>query len=214
MNGVGQHSDLVGPDSVRAVYARLATHYDSLFGPLLNHARRAAVAAVNRLPSPDVLEVGVGTGLALSHYSPEKRITGIDVSSEMLLKARERAVKLDLHNVESLLEMDAQTTTFPPGRFDIAAVMFVASVAPNPRALIAELHRVVKPDGTLLFVNHFAQDCGFLGWCERAVAPISLKLGWHADFRLSDLLSPSDLTRATIVTLQPFGFFRLVELRN
>ena len=132
----------------------------------------------------------------------------------MLLQARERTARLRLQNVESLLEMDAQTTIFAPSRFDIAAVMFVASVVPNPRALLAELHRVVKPGGTIFFVNHFAHDRGFLRRCERAVAPISVKLGWHADFRLGDLLSPSDLTRATIVALQPFGFFRLVELQN
>lgn len=214
MNGVGRDLDPAGPDAVRAVYARLATHYDILFGPVLNHARRAAVAAVNRLPCLDVLEVGVGTGLALPHYGPEKRITGIDVSSEMLLKARVRTARLRLHNVELLLEMDARTTVFAPGRFDIAVVMFVASVVPNPRALIAELHRVVKPGGTILFVNHFAQDCGFLRSCERVVAPISVKLGWHSGFRLSDCLSPSDLKQATIVALHPFGFFQLVELKN
>jgi phosphatidylethanolamine/phosphatidyl-N-methylethanolamine N-methyltransferase len=214
MNRVRQHLDLGEPDAVRAAYARLSTHYDCLFGPILNHARRAAVAAVNRLPSSDVLEVGVGTGLALPHYNPEKHITGIDVSSKMLLKARERTARLRLHNVESLLEMDAQTMDFAPSQFDIAVAMFVASVVPNPRALIAELYRVVKPGGSILFVNHFAQDRGFLRRCEHAIAPISVKLGWHSDFRLSDLFSPSDLTRATIVALRPFGFFRLVELKN
>lgn len=214
MNRVGRHSDLTEPDAVRATYARLAPHYDSLFGPLLNHARRAAVAAVNRLPSPDVLEVGVGTGLALPHYSPGKRITGIDLSAEMLRQARGRTARLRLQNVESLLEMDAQTTTFAPSRFDIAVVMFAASVVPNPRALMTELHRVVKPGGTILFVNHFVQDHGVLRRCERAIAPISARLGWHADFRLSDLLSPSDRTRAKIVALRPLGFFRLVELQN
>jgi phosphatidylethanolamine/phosphatidyl-N-methylethanolamine N-methyltransferase len=214
MNHVGQHSDLMAPDAVREAYARLATHYDSLFGPILSHARRAAAAAVNRLPSRDVLEVGVGTGLALPYYSPEKRITGIDISSEMLLQARERTARLRLHNIESLLEMDARTLLFGPSRFDIAVVMFVASVVPNPRALIMELRRVVKPSGTIFFVNHFARDRGFLRRCERAAAPICMKLGWHADFRLSDLLSPSDLARTTTTALQPFGFFRLVELKN
>lgn len=199
---------------MRAAYARLATHYDSLFGLILNHARRAAVGAVNLLPSSDVLEVGVGTGLALPHYNPEKNITGIDISPKMLLKAQERAVRLRLYNVKSLLEMDAQTMVFAANRFDIAVAMFVASVVPNPGALIAELHRVVKPGGTILLVNHFAQDRGVLWRCEHALAPVSVKLGWHSDFKLNDLFSPSDLMRATIVGLQPFGFFRLVELKN
>jgi phosphatidylethanolamine/phosphatidyl-N-methylethanolamine N-methyltransferase len=213
-NGVSQNSGILGADGVRAAYSRLANHYDNLFGPILSHARMAAISAVNRLPGTEVLEVGVGTGLALPHYSPSKRITGIDLSCEMLTKAGERAAKLGLHNVDAVVEMDAQATEFEPSRFDIAAVMFVASVAPNPRALMDELRRVVKPGGNILFVNHFAQEQGLLSWCERAAAPISTKLGWHADFQLSDIFSPSDLERATISTLRPFGFFRLVVVPN
>jgi len=62
---------------------------------------------VNRLEGQDVLEVGVGTGLALPHYNPDKRITGIDLSKEMLRKARERTRKDALVNVQALHEMDA-----------------------------------------------------------------------------------------------------------
>jgi phosphatidylethanolamine/phosphatidyl-N-methylethanolamine N-methyltransferase len=201
-------------DTVRAAYKRWAGTYDSWFGLVSRHARDAAVAAVNRNAGELVLEVGVGTGLALPLYSAAKRVTGIDLSKDMLVKARERADEFGLHNVDALLEMDAQATSFPDAQFDIAVAMFVASVVPDPRALAAELRRVVKPGGSILFVNHFAQDRGPMWWIERALAPASALLGWHPDFRLGHIFGAQDLAEAVITDMRPFGLFRLVELRN
>ena len=130
------------------------------------------------------------------------------------LKARERADGLGLHNVDALLEMDAQATEFPDGQFDIAVAMFVASVVPDPRALVAELRRVVRPGGKILFVNHFAQESGPVWWVERALAPASSVLGWHPDFRLGHIFSAADMKGAKITPMRPMGLFRLVELTN
>jgi len=200
--------------SVQAAYARLAGIYDHGFGPILDHARAAAVARVNALPGLEVLEAGVGTGLALPLYDPTKKITGIDVSAEMLGKARHRAAAFNLRNVEALLEMDAQSTGFAAQQFDVAVAMFVASVVPDARALLAELRRVVKPRGTILLINHFARDRGVIAWVERNFAAASARLGWHADFRLQDVLDQAEIETARIYPLAPFGLFRMVELRN
>jgi phosphatidylethanolamine/phosphatidyl-N-methylethanolamine N-methyltransferase len=199
---------------VLTAYRRQAGTYDGLFGLASRDARQAAVVAVNRTPGERVLEVGVGTGLALPLYSADKRVTGIDLSKPMLALARERAAGLGLRNVEALLEMDAEATSFTDGEFDIAIAMFVASVVPHPRALVAELRRVVKPGGVILFANHFAQDGGIVWWFERAMAPASALLGWHPDFRLRDMFAPEDLAGAKITPMKPMGVFRLVELRN
>ena len=201
-------------DAVRAAYKRWAGSYDSWFGIFSSQARRAAVKAVNGINGEQVLEVGVGTGLALPLYSAAKRVTGIDLSRDMLRRARERADGLGLHNVDALLEMDAQATEFPDGQFDIAVAMFVASVVPNPRALVAELRRVVRPGGKILFVNHFAQESGPVWWVERALAPASSVLGWHPDFRLGHIFSPADMKGSKITPMRPMGLFRLVELAN
>jgi phosphatidylethanolamine/phosphatidyl-N-methylethanolamine N-methyltransferase len=200
--------------AVRVAYRRWARIYDFGFGIVSKVARRAAVAAVNHASGARVLEVGVGTGLALPLYAPQKRVTGIDLSAEMLVQARERANAHGLRNIESLLEMDAQQTNFPDGSFDIAVAMFVASVVPNPRALVAELKRVVKPGGTILFVNHFAADGGPVWWVERAMAPASALLGWHPDFHLGYMFDESALKAAKIRRMRPFGLFRLIEMRN
>ena len=167
-------------DAVRAAYRRWAGVYDAVFGGVSAWGRRRAVAEVNRLPVTRVLEVGVGTGLALPHYTADKRITGIDLSAEMLDRARTRAA--GLAHVDALLEMDAEATNFADGAFDAAVAMFVASVVPHPRRLMAELRRVVRPGGHILFVNHFAAEAGPRWWVERALAPASRALGWHPDF--------------------------------
>ena len=214
MNYDASRSELAKTDQMRSAYTRLAKHYDGLFGPLLNRARLEAVSAINVLPGTDVLEAGVGTGLALPHYSSEKRITGIDLSSEMLRRARDRVDRLGLHNVEALLEMDAEATSFESSRFDISIAMFVASVVPDPRALLSELRRVTKPGGTILLVNHFARERGLFRWFERAAALISPKLGWRADFSLHDIFDPPEVAGAKVKALQPFSLFQLVTISN
>src|SRR5271157_2824570 len=147
-------------DDVRAAYRRWAGIYDVAFGGISAIARRRAVELANRLPGSRVLEVGVGTGLALPRYLPTKRITGIDLSAEMLAQAQKRVAKLGLANVEALRVMDAEATDFEDAAFDIAVAMFVASVVPHPRQLLAEMRRVVRPGGNILFVSHFAAENG------------------------------------------------------
>ncbi len=201
-------------DSVRAAYRRWAGVYDLVFGGVSAFGRRRAVEAVNALPGIHVLEVGVGTGLALPHYTPAKRITGIDLSAEMLALARRRVKDDLLGNVEALLEVDAEATGFEAGSFDIAVAMFVASVVPNPRLLLQEMQRVVRPGGHLLFVNHFAAERGPRWWAERALAPASRKLGWHPDFAFDALLTAEDQARAQFAPVPPLGLFTLVRLPN
>ncbi len=201
-------------DSVRAAYRRWAGVYDRVFGGVSAFGRRRAVEAVNTLPGKRVLEVGVGTGLALPHYSAAKRITGIDLSAEMLVFARSRVKAERLANVEALVEVDAEATGFEDGSFDIAVAMFVASVVPNPRRLLAEMRRVVRPGGRLLFVNHFAAERGPRWWAERALAPASRKLGWHPDFSRDALLPAADQARAQFASVPPLGLFTLVSLPN
>jgi phosphatidylethanolamine/phosphatidyl-N-methylethanolamine N-methyltransferase len=199
-------------DAVKAAYRRWAGVYDTVFGAVSAGGRRRAAAEVNRLPGTRVLEVGVGTGLALPRYTRDKHITGIDLSADMLHHARRRVRQHGLANVDALLEMDAEQTSFADASFDIAVAMFVASVVPHPRQLMAELRRVVRPGGHLLFVNHFAAERGPRWWAERALAPASRALGWHPDFSYDALLEPGERAAANCSPVPPFGLFTLVRL--
>ncbi len=198
---------------MREAYRRWAGVYDGVFGGVSAAGRRAAVSRVNNLPGARVLEVGVGTGLALPRYAPEKRIIGIDLSCDMLRRARDRVRARRLRNVVGLVEMDAEQMAFRDASFDIAVAMFTATVVPDARRLVAEMRRVVRPGGELLFVNHFAAERGLRWWAERTLAPLSRVLGWHPDFSLDDLLEDRRLA-VEISACPPFGLFTLVQVPN
>jgi phosphatidylethanolamine/phosphatidyl-N-methylethanolamine N-methyltransferase len=102
--------------------------------------------------------------------------------------------------------------SFPEASFDIAVAMYVASVVPNPRKLLSELRRVVRPGGHILFINHFAASAGPRWWVEWAMAPASRKLGWHPDFAVGHLLTAPEQAASTIQAVPPFGLFSLVHL--
>ena len=105
-------------DFVEAVYDKLAKVYDLSSVPTLHPGRLQAIERMNIQPGERVLEVGVGTGINLSLYPREATVTGIDFSSSMLEKARERAARKDAAPVR-LLQMDAADLKFADDAFDI-----------------------------------------------------------------------------------------------
>ena len=91
--------------------------------------------------------------------------------------------------------------------------MFVASVVPHPRLLLAELRRVVRPGGHILFVNHFVSEkSGPRRFIEKSMAPFSRALGWHPEFAPQDLFGPHIPANVTFEPLSPGGLFTLVQL--
>src|SRR5688572_13105461 len=91
----------------------------------------AAVAQLGLAVGDTVLEVGIGTGLNLPLYPPLTRLTGIDLSSEMLDKAVERVQNLAMPNV-TLKVMDATSLDFADNEFDKALATYTISAVPDP----------------------------------------------------------------------------------
>src|SRR3954469_2731534 len=105
-------------DFVAGVYEKLAKVYDFTFGPTLHPGRVQAIQRMGIQPGDRVLEVGVGTGINAALYPRDCTVTGIDLSSSMLEKARDRVARKGIRNVR-LLEMDAADMRFPDDAFDI-----------------------------------------------------------------------------------------------
>ena len=174
-------------EAVKSAYRRYAGVYDALFGPVLQPGRKALIEALELAPGERVLEVGVGTGLSLPLYPRSVRVTGIDVSGEMLAKARQRVARHRLANVEALEEMDAEAMSFADGSFDKVVAMYVLPVVGRPERLLAELHRVCRPRGAIFLVNHVRSDNPVIGAAEKALGRFSDQLGFHPDFELPRL---------------------------
>lgn len=199
--------------TVREAYRRWAPVYDSTFGLVASAGRRKAIEQINQRRG-NVLEVGVGTGLSLPHYAPYLKITGIDLSPEMLAKARERVEKAGLLNIEGLYEMDAAQLEFPDDSFNTVVAMYVMTVVPDPDKVMAELERVCAPGGEVMIVNHFSQDHGLRGWVERKMAPYADTLGWHPVFPIERVMVRPGLSLIERRPLWPMGLFTLVRFRK
>ncbi len=199
-------------DAVTASYRRWAPIYDATFGKITRPGRLRATAHANALGGR-VLEVGVGTGLALRHYRPELEVTGIDFSNEMLERAHEKVDELGLSNVSDLRQMDARVLDFPDDRFDTVVAMYLISVVPEPEKVLAEMARVCKPDGEIVLVNHFAKDDGPLGRLESMLGPFADRMGWHADFRLDTVLGSGSVAELGREPLPPLGLFTFLRLK-
>jgi phosphatidylethanolamine/phosphatidyl-N-methylethanolamine N-methyltransferase len=203
-------NDRLDDAAVVAAYARWAPVYDPIFGVITNRAIRAAISELNALAAGRVLEVGVGTGIALPLYKAEHRITGIDLSPDMLRRAERRVAGGRLANVEALVEMDAGALAFADGSFDIAAAMFVMSVVPDPQRVLSELIRVVRPGGRIVIVNHFSAEGGVRAAAERWLARYSASLGWHPEFAVDTVLGRPEMKLIAKRRLAPFGLYTLI----
>lgn len=200
-------------DNVKTAYKRWAPVYDHTFGKLSTEGRRHAVQIINQSEGR-VLEVGVGTGLSLPDYKKSLEIVGIDLSPDMLEKARERVADENLTNVTGLHEMDASKLKFADNSFDTVAAMYLITVVPDPDSVMKELARVCKPGGQVLLVNHFSTDDGVRGWVERRMAPFGDKLGWRTVFDIDRVMVCPELKLVEKRDLRPWGIFTMMRFKK
>jgi phosphatidylethanolamine/phosphatidyl-N-methylethanolamine N-methyltransferase len=187
----------VETDFVAGVYEKLANVYDLTFGPTLHPGRLQAIERMNIQPGERVLEVGVGTGINLSLYPREATVTGIDFSSSMLEKARERAARKDAAPVR-LLQMDAADLKFADDSFDIVYAPYLISVVPDPVTVAQEMRRVCRPGGRIIFLNHFLSPNAVLSRVERLISPFTIHIGFKSDLDLPAFLAQADLKPISI----------------
>jgi ubiquinone/menaquinone biosynthesis C-methylase UbiE len=124
--------------------------------------------------SGDVLEVAVGTGLNLDTYPPDVRLTGLDLSEQMLDIARTRAAELG-RNVE-LRQGNAQSLPFGDATFDTVVCTFGLCAIPDMDAALDEMTRVLKPAGRLILVDHVASSSRVARGIQRALEIITVPM--------------------------------------
>jgi len=184
-------------------YRLFAPIYDLVFGATLQPGRRAAIEALDCRPGDRVLEVCVGSGMALPLYPRSVRVTGIDISREMLAKAEARVRRLGLSNVEALVRMDAQHLVFPDASFDKAAVMFAICGLPDPVRAAREIRRVCRPGATIVIAGHFRSRRALMRACESSLAPIYRLLQYRADLELDEFVAAAQLE---VISRRPANF--------
>ncbi len=198
---------------VEGVYEKMASVYDLFFGLPLHHGRAKAIRRMAIKPGDQILEVGVGTGIGLPLYPRKCSVTAIDLSDGMLERARTRVEQYNLRNVR-LIQMDATQLKFPDNSFDIVYAPYFISCVPDPLAVTREMRRVCKPGGRLMFLNHFLSDNAIGSKLERAIAPLTVHLGFKSDFDLPAFLAQTGLRAASIEKVNAPRIWSLVICDN
>src|SRR5262249_22830009 len=140
-----------------------------------------------------ILEVGVGTGLSAVEYPRGCRIVGIDLSAAMIERARARLARRGVDHV-ALCRMDAAQLGFESGRFDAVYAPYVMNVVPDPVGVARELRRVCRPDGRLVFLNHFHTADGARHGVTALLGRLASRIGVNWQVDLGALVAASGLS--------------------
>jgi ubiquinone/menaquinone biosynthesis C-methylase UbiE len=175
-------------------YNRIAAIYDSLENPmeLLSYSRwrKEILKWVPRRGR--ILEVGVGTGKNLPYYYKDHEVFAVDISENMLKRAKNRAEKSKA--MINLVQMDVESLGFPNEFFDAAISTYVFCSVENPLRGLKEIRRVMKRGGTVLFLEHMRSENEFMGRAMDLLNPLVV-----------DTFGPN-INRRTVKNIRSAGF--------
>lgn len=161
---------------------RLGPHKRRLFGKMRGHT----------------LMVAAGTGNDFKFFPPHMNVIAIDISPKMLERAARKSAQYE-GSIE-LRQMDVCEMDFADATFDTVATAFTFCSVPKPVIGLRELHRVLKPGGQLLMLEHVRSAIGPFGILMDLMTPLFSRFG-------------PELNRDTVGNVQKAGF-RLRHVEN
>lgn len=177
MGDVSQVDDATATETerVRRIQDKEAPRYDRQMGfferILFAGGREWACAQVHGR----VLEIAVGTGRNLPYYDADVDLTGVELSPEMLALGRKRAEELG-RDVDFRIG-DAQQLEFEDESFDTVMITFGLCTIPDDRAAAAEAHRVLRPGGRMVLLEHVRSPAAPVRAVQRLLDPLSVRFG-------------------------------------
>jgi len=188
---------------------KTATFYNrfSLLYPVIDiflaRFRKMLISKVNGQPRGRLLEIGVGTGAHLQLYK-EHIITGIDISSGMLQKAKQQC-----DGRVQLLEMNGENLEFAEGSFDYVVLSHVLAVSGNPDKMLSEAYRVMKPGGKLYILNHFTPN-NVVQYVDKCFVPFAKLLHFRPVFRQEEIKGFHTFRLTEEISLGVVSYFKLL----
>lgn len=199
--------------TTRRIYDWQCHFYDTIGWFLALPRQRTAIGQMNIKADDRILDVGIGTGLALHAYPRDAHVVGIDLSTGMLRRAGRRADRLG-HTDTHLVRGNALRLPFADDSFDKIVVTHVVTVVSDPIGLIEEVRRVGKPGCRIVIINHFHSSAFLWGTCERLMNPICQKLGWRSDLCFYDFLKETALKVDFRYRINPIDVWQTVFATN
>lgn len=170
----------------RVVYRRWAPIYDATVNRIFMPGRRRALDLLALQPGEKVLIVGVGTGEDLLLLRDGVEAVGIDISPDMLVKARSKIGRCRAR--VRLIEGDAQAPRVEEGPFDAAILNLILTVMPDGKACLQSTFRVLKPGARAVVFDKFLPDGHNPSTVRKVMNLFSTMLGTDIDRRLGDMM--------------------------
>ncbi len=200
-------------DSIKKIYAGYSSVYDALFKRFFYPRIKHAINYMDIKPGDRILDVGVGTGLSLSVFPRYCSVVGIDLSTEMLRKAKQKIDENRLDNIK-VMSMDAMSVGFRDDSFDKVFISHVVSVVPDPYKVMQEVKRVCRKGGQVVIVNHFKSKNRLVETVEKIINPVCKKIGWRSDLCLNEFIDKSGLNVKEKYMLKKLDFWHILFATN
>lgn len=171
--GRARHAASRAAGATPPVYDRIAPHYDRAMRPLERRLlARLRARAARELPAGGrLLELGAGTGANFPFYPREARGAGVELSREMLKRARAKGAPPGLR----LVQASAEQLPFADDSFDAALATLLFCSLDSPGRAFAELRRVVRAGGRVVLLEH-VRPAGTLGYAFDALNLVTAPL--------------------------------------
>ncbi|WP_010504108.1 class I SAM-dependent methyltransferase [Paenibacillus elgii] len=198
----------------KVIYRIWAPIYDIFFNSgVFTAARKKVFQNIQLEPKQKILLIGIGTGADLPFImGRDVEITGIDLSPDMLQKAKRKYGSPQI----SFLEMDAQELTFPQESFDLVIANLILSVVPDPDQCFREMIRVTRTGGRIVIFDKFVLPNQELTMTMKMLRPIIRMMGTDIGRQFENIIKPysKSIVVAEDSPILFNGMYRAILLRK
>lgn len=190
-------------------YYRFSRFYDHFFGRVYESRIQNTIKELNIEPGAKVLELGVGTGLSFAAYPSHSHVVGVDLSEAMLEIAQQRIKENQWSHIE-VKAMNATELEFDDHSFDYVMAFHLVSVVDDVKKLMREMHRVCKPNGKLVIINHFRSQRWWIAPFMDSISPMTKHLGWRTTLRREEVINAVPMAVEKTFKTSPTSLFTVL----
>ena len=192
------------------LYKTFVPAYQAIWPKVAGKRIQGAIRSLDISSGAQVLEVGVGTGMSLSGYPADVKVTGVDLSESMLAEAEKLIADQQWSHIQ-VAPMNAEDLLFPDSSFDFVTSFHTISVVSDPRLMMSEIVRVCKPGGRIMIINHFRSPNPLVARVVDSAGNLTKRLGWRTDLELQEILREFPLQLDDRYKPNPMSLFTVIK---